>query len=69
MKLWFDWNCNDNTYSDSNVKLGIGWYRHHKDHKWWGLSVEIYLFSRYIAIHYVSDYDAYDRKINRRKYK
>lgn len=67
MKIWFDWN--DNTYSDCNIKLGIGWFRHHEGYNWWGLTVEIYLIKRSMTITYVDNYNEYDRKINYRKYK
>ncbi len=69
MKLLFD-RCNLQSYfDDSNVRLGMGWYRHSKDHKWWGITVEFYLLYWMITATFVNDFDAYDRKINYRKYK
>ena len=68
MKLWFDY-CQIFDNDDSNVKFGIGWYRHAKTHKWWGLTIELYLLRWKVLINYVSNYAEYDKKINYRHYK
>lgn len=64
MKLWFE-NCSsDYLHEDSNVKFGVGWYRHSKKHKWWGITVELYLFKHVVMVNYVSNWYEYDKKIN-----
>lgn len=67
MRLFFNY-CHLNSYSDSDVKFGIGWYRHFKGHKWFGFSITLYLLTRMITINYVSNYKEYDKRINHRKY-
>jgi len=69
MKLLFDHNQMCDYFEDSNIKFGIGWYRHHKDHPWFGFSLEFYLLYWMFSVTFVSDFDAYDRKINYRKYR
>jgi hypothetical protein len=70
MKFWFD-QCNLKAYmdGDSQVKLGIGWYRHHKNHKWFGFTIQFYLYFILLNFTYVDNYAEYDKKINYRKYK
>jgi hypothetical protein len=65
MKLWFDY-CNLSGYmiDDSNVKFGIGWYRHSKDHKWFGLTIQFYMLYWLVNIHFVDNYAEYDKKVN-----
>ena len=69
MKIWLSHSPLDNFFTDSSVKLGIGWYRHFKGHKWFGLTFEIYLFKWVLFINYVSNWQEYDKKVNYRKYK
>lgn len=66
MKLWFDYCLLDIFFDDSNVKFGIGWYKHHKKHKWKGLTIEFYLYKRIVFLNWVSNWAEYDNKINRR---
>jgi hypothetical protein len=68
MKIFFS-QCDLRSYmyGDSNVKLGIGWYRHHKDHKWFGLTVEFYLLFWMVNVNFVSNWKEYDKRINRRR--
>lgn len=69
MKLWFEQCPLEYLHEDSNVKFGIGWYRHHRRLKWWGVTVEFYVFKWMISANYVSNWQEYDKKINWRKYK
>jgi hypothetical protein len=67
MKLWFSC-CNLKSYlTDDNVKFGLGWYRHHKDHKWFGFSVQFYLYFWLIDFHFVDNWQEYDKKINHKR--
>jgi hypothetical protein len=68
MKIWFSHCDLDNFFTDASVKLGIGWYRHYKGHKWWGATVEIYLIKWVVMVNYVSNWNEYDKKVNYRKY-
>lgn len=69
MKIFFD-NCRlDGYFEDSDVKFGIGWYRHHKDNKWRGWTFQVYFWPWLVNINYVSNWVEYDKKINYRKYK
>ena len=65
MKLWLD-SCRLSGYMDADcdVKLGIGWFRHHKDHKWKGLTIHLYLYVWLVGIHVVDNYKEYNKKIN-----
>ena len=67
MKIWFDCCDLDYFFTDSNVKLGIGWYRHFKGHKWWGATIEIYLIRKIVFINFVSNWKEYDKRMNFRK--
>jgi len=69
MKLLFSQYPLNDYFDDSNVKLGIGWYRHSPLNKWWGFTIEFYLIWKYVSITFVSDYEAYDHKINYWKYR
>jgi hypothetical protein len=66
MKLFFGYCDLRGFFDDNNVKLGIGWYRHSKDHEWWGLTVEFYLIKWYVNCNFVSNYKEYDKRINYR---
>lgn len=68
MKLWFDY-CKLYDLEDNNVKFGIGWYRHHKGHRWWGLTIELYGFGHKFLVHYVDNWAEYDKRINSYKYR
>lgn len=67
MKIWTD-KCDLKSYfsGDSEVKFGIGWYRHSKDHKWWGLTIQFYMYFYLLQIHFVSNYTEYDKRMNYR---
>jgi hypothetical protein len=70
MKIWFDYCSMEHFHDDFyNIKLGIGWYRHAKTHKWWGFTVEFYFFKWVVFVNYVSNWNEYDKKVNYRKYK
>lgn len=69
MRIWFEKCHLDSYFDDSNVKVGIGWYRHHKGHKWFGFSIHFYLYRWVVVFNYVDNYVEYDKKINYRKYK
>lgn len=69
MKIFFNHCTLDNFFTDSSVKLGIGWYRHFKDYKWWGLTFEFYLLKWVVTVTYVSNWHEYDKKVNYRKYR
>lgn len=68
MKIWFDYNY---IYEDPDfdMKLGIGWYKHHHSFKWKGLTVKFYLFFWLISVTFVSNWNEYDKKVNYRKYR
>jgi hypothetical protein len=65
MKLWFGY-CK--LYSDDwgDVKFGIGWYRHSKNHKWFGFTVALYLLYWRVQANFVDNYKEYDKRINYR---
>lgn len=65
MKIFFGHCQLDRFFDDSNVKLGIGWCKHHKSHKWFGFTVYFYLVRWLAHVNYVSDWKEYDKKINR----
>ncbi len=67
MKLLFNY-CDLRGFMDgaADVKLGVGWYKHHKDHKWWGFTLEFYLLFCYVNFTYVSDYKAYKKRMSYR---
>jgi len=69
MKILFNCCVLDYYFDGCNVKFGIGWYRHSKKHKWWGLTVEFYLFKWIVIATYVSNRQEYDKKINYRRHK
>jgi hypothetical protein len=68
MKLFFEYG---HIYRevDGDTKLGIGWYRHHKDHKWFGFTIIFYGLFRRVDVNFVSNYREYDKKINYWKYR
>ena len=66
MKLWFEWG--DQFDDDSYIFLGIGGFWHHKDHDWVGWDLYLYLpFNKRLSMTWVSNWKAYDLKINRRR--
>ena len=69
MKIFF--SCCDlkSYFYDEGVKFGIGWYKHHKGHKWKGFTFQLYLYFWLVCINYVNNWAEYDKKINYRKYK
>ena len=69
MKIWFETCHLDGYFEDSSVKFGIGWYHHHKDHKWKGFTVQFYGFGRVLCMNCVDNYKEYDKRINYRKSK
>lgn len=70
MKIWAD-KCSLQHYlsGDCDVKFGVGWYRHHKDHKWRGLTISFYCYYWLLNIHLVSNYKEYSKKVNCRRIK
>lgn len=69
MKIWFEHCRLDGYFEDCDVKFGIGWYRHHKDHKWFGFTIHFYLLHWVVVANYVNNWAEYDKKINYRKYR
>ena len=66
MKVWLS-NCDLNSYlDDSNVKFGIGWYKHHRSHKWKGLTIEFYLYKWILMVNMVDNYAEYQKRIRRK---
>jgi hypothetical protein len=65
MRVWLDCNILDHFFDDSSVKLGIGWYRHHPDHRWKGITIHIYLLRWLVSINLVDNWVEYNKKINR----
>ena len=68
MKIWFEY-CGLNGYlSDdaADVKFGIGWYKHSENHKWRGLTIQLYLFPWLVSINFVNNWVEYDKRINRK---
>jgi len=64
MKIWFDY-CDLNSYfTDTDVKLGIGWYKHHPSNKWRGLTVHFYALNWMVSLNYVNDYKAYKKRMD-----
>ena len=49
---------------DNHTKFGIGWYRHHREHKWFGLTVDFYLPFIGFNVTFVSDIVAYNKRMN-----
>ena len=68
MKLLFDY-CQLISDDWGDVKLGIGWYRHAKAHKWFGFDIVFYLIRWRVSLTFVSNWIEYDKKINRWKYR
>ena len=69
MKIWLSTCDLDCYFEDSNVKFGIGWFRHHKNHKWFGFTFHIYLLYWLVSINYVDNYKEYDKKIHYKRTK
>jgi hypothetical protein len=69
MKALFSYCHLPSFVSDSHVnpKIGFGWYKHHKDNKWRGITVEFYLFKWIFFITFVDNYEEYNKKINRKR--
>lgn len=64
MKIWVE-SCSLKGYlTDGDVKFGIGWYRHSKNHKWFGFTVHFYLLYWLISVNFVNNYKEYDKRIN-----
>lgn len=70
MKLWFEY-CNLESYlsGDSGPKFGFGWYRHHKHHKWFGITFQVFIYFLLFQVNFVDNYKEYDKRINYRKYR
>lgn len=68
MKIWFG-HCKMCYDYDNDVKLGIGWFVHHKDHKWKGITFIFYLIFYRVDVTCVDNFKEYDKKINYRKYR
>ncbi len=66
MKIWL--NCSIK-YEDNDVWLGLGSFKHHKDHKWKGWTLHIYLFKWMISFNYVSNWKEYNNRMKWRKQK
>ena len=47
---------------DSNILLGIGGYKHHKDNPWTGYTLIIRFFFWQLNIDYISDHEAYKNR-------
>jgi len=65
MKILFDY-CSLKHYTDGDteVKFGIGWYKHHKSNKWWGFTIQFYFMPWLFNVTYVDNWKEYDKKIN-----
>lgn len=66
MRAWFDCNILDFYFDDSNVKFGIGWFRHSKNHPYKGITIEFYLFKYLVHLTIVNNIVEYDNTMNRR---
>ncbi len=66
MKAWFShcqlYGCCD----DSNLKFGVGWYRHYKDYPWFGFTIEFYLYRWLVQFHFVDNWKEYNNHLNKR---
>jgi len=73
MKIWFESCINYTKDSDCPVQLGLNYFKHNhtnpKFRSWRGFSVVVHFFKWTVILNYVDDFDAYDRKINRHKYR
>lgn len=65
MKIWLDKSYNFR--EDSNVRVGVDWYKHSERHPWKGFTFELRLFKYWFVLNYVSNFYIYDRIVNRRK--
>lgn len=66
MRAWFDYRILDYYFEDSNVRLGLGWYWHSKNHKYKGLTIEFYLFKYIVSLNIIDNIVEYNNVINRR---
>lgn len=67
MKIWFEYCGLEGYMMDApEVKFGIGWYKHSKDHKWKGFTIQLYLSPWLVSINFVSNWKEYDKRINRK---
>ena len=66
MKIWFS-HCRLSDYTEENVKFGIGWYGHHRDYKWRGFSVHLYLLYFLVTVNIVDNYKEYDKRMNHKR--
>lgn len=64
MRIFFNHNTLDSYHNDSCVKFGIGWYRHHKSHKWFGITIELYLLYWVVSGNFVSNYKEYRKRMD-----
>lgn len=64
MKIFFSYCSLPGYIEDSNVKFGIGWYKHYKGHKWWGFTIEFYCYFWLFQANYVSNWIEYDKRLN-----
>jgi hypothetical protein len=69
MKLFFDsGSLKDYLFgTGESIKFGLGWYRHHKSYKYFGITFQFYLYFWLVNMTFVSDYNEYDKRINRRR--
>lgn len=49
-----------------DVKFGLGWFRHHKNHKWFGFTIAFYCFNNRLSLTFVGNHEEYYKKINYR---
>lgn len=58
MKIWFDM-CHS---WEEAPKVGIDWYKHHKNHSWKGFTLQFFFFKYVFEINYVNNYKKYKQK-------
>lgn len=66
MRVLFDYYRISND-RDETLRLGVGWYRHHKKHPYKGFTVVLRLIWWDVILTYVNNYKAYsDTQLKRR---
>lgn len=65
MRLLFD-RCHLFPEDSCDFKLGIGGFKHSKDHPWFGFDLTLYVIDRKYILTYVSNFKKYEEVIGKR---
>ena len=66
MRLWFEWTLPYWEEKPKFIGFALDWYRHAESHPWKGWTVQVALCNRLVIVNWVSDYEAYNERMNYR---